>query len=152
MLHHYTIRAISKATGCVRLCYGSKYEYVTTGKCDLPLSCVLMKSKVSACGTVVAIFGSLWTEVVATIQNPLNATRATGRGLWDRTILLSKGIRVHTTWPLSFSVCVSQMTRLPVLPFSSRLYRDGEDSWDWNFKWSVMWVKHRLAVKFWTFH
>ncbi len=64
-----------------------------------------LESKVSTFGTVVGIFGSLWAEVVPTIQNPLNATTVTARGLWDRTILLSKGIRAHTTWPL-FSPCV----------------------------------------------
>lgn len=106
MLHHYSIHAIIKATGCILLCNSSKYEPVTTGKSDLPLSCEPMESKVSAFGTAAGIFGSLWAEVVATIQNPLNATTATARGLWDRTILLSKGIRAHTTWPLSFCVCV----------------------------------------------
>lgn len=113
MLHHYSIHAIITATERSLLCNSSKYEHVTTGKSDLPLSCELMFSKVSAFGTAAGIFGSLWAEVVPTIQNPLNATTATARGLWDCTILLSKGIRAHTTWPLSFCVCVSQMTRLP---------------------------------------
>lgn len=75
-------------------------------KSGLPLSCEPMERKVSAFGTAAGIFGSLWAEVVATIQNPLNATTATARGLWDRTILLSKGIRAHTTWPCFF-LCVA---------------------------------------------
>lgn len=89
------------------------------------------------------IFGLLWAEVVATIQNPLNATTATGRGLWDRTILLSKGIRAQHGPFLSLSVCVcvanDQITRTGIL-IQRRLYRDDVDGWDWNFKWSVNWA------------
>lgn len=128
--------------------YGN-YSSIWTSdtRAHLPLSCELTERKCPRVdGSLTAgIFGSLWAEVVATIQNPLNATTATGRGLWDRTILLSKGIRAHTTWPLSFPecvcVCVSQMTRLPVLAFSSRDgFTDDGDGWGWNFKWSVNWA------------
>lgn len=49
---------------------------------------------------------SLVQRVLPTIQNPLTATTATGRGLPDCTIPLLEGIRVHTTWPLS-DVCVT---------------------------------------------
>lgn len=53
---------------------------------------------------------------------------------------MQPGLFLHKVW-----VCVSQMTRLPVLSFSSRLYSDSRDMLKWKVK-SANWVTHIILL------